>query len=62
MKVIGDDDHMQSPSMVDKGHISGLASFNACRSCLQISTTIIDRLYWTQVRKTAVYPIVFAST
>jgi len=64
MKVIGDDDHMQTPSMVGKGHINTLAyaSFNACRSCLQVSTTIIDRLYWTQVRKSAVYPIVFAST
>jgi len=39
VKVIGDNDHMQTPSMVGKDHISGFAPFNVCRSCSQISTT-----------------------
>ena len=39
---------MQTPSMVGKGHISGFAPFNVCRSCSQISTTIVDWLYWNK--------------
>jgi len=57
VKAIGDDDHMQTPPMVGKGRISGLAPVNACRSCSQVSTIIIDWLYWTQVRKQLCIPL-----